>query len=217
MISDYLRGRAFIESVRGSVDFEHLCWFWVFLTLLSFYIDFEFFLLFWAFLSSSLPFCLVSPRFLSFVGFCGFPPARWSSWAFLSFFYLLAVLHEILDSNFKLCAFVVIGLMKGEIEKPIGQFLGLIVRSHWLARFEFESEIVLFYFYLLLFCSKNRVCLSHGVQVAGAAWRASTRTVAGVGDLVQRTGDGRLCWILGGRVVKRSGGAVCGLHLARGD
>jgi hypothetical protein len=27
MISDYLRGRAFIESVRGSVDFEHLCWF----------------------------------------------------------------------------------------------------------------------------------------------------------------------------------------------
>jgi hypothetical protein len=49
---------------------------------------------------------------------------------FLVFFYLLAVLHEILDSNFKLCTFVVIGLMKGEIEKPIGQFLGLIVRSH---------------------------------------------------------------------------------------
>jgi hypothetical protein len=36
----------------------------------------------------------------------------------------------------------------------------------------------------------NHVCLSHGVQVAGAAWCAATRTVAGVGDLVQRTGDG---------------------------
>jgi hypothetical protein len=40
------------------------------------------------------------------------------------------------------------------------------------------------------------------------AWRAAMRTVAGVGDLVQRTGDGRT-----GRV----GGAVCGLHLACGD
>jgi hypothetical protein len=28
MINDYLRGRACIESVRGSVDFELLCWFW---------------------------------------------------------------------------------------------------------------------------------------------------------------------------------------------
>jgi hypothetical protein len=37
---------------------------------------------------------------------------------------LLAVLHEVLDSNFKLCAFVVIGLIKGEIEKPSGPFLG---------------------------------------------------------------------------------------------
>jgi hypothetical protein len=59
--------------------------------------------------------------------------------------------------------------------------------------------------------------LSRGVQVAGAAWRAAMRTVAGVGDLVQRTGDGRTGRILGGRVVERSGGAVCGLHLAHGD
>jgi hypothetical protein len=33
---------------------------------------------------------------------------------------------------------------------------------------------------------ENHVCLSRGVHVAGAAWRAATRTVAGVGDLVQR-------------------------------
>jgi hypothetical protein len=43
---------------------------------------------------------------------------------------LLAVLHGVLDSNFKLYAFVVNGLIKGEIEKPNGQFLGLIVMSH---------------------------------------------------------------------------------------
>jgi hypothetical protein len=55
------------------------------------------------------------------------------------------------------------------------------------------------------------------VQVVGAAWRASMRTVAGVGDLVQRTGDGRTGRVIGGRAVERSGGAVCGLHLARGD
>jgi hypothetical protein len=43
------------------------------------------------------------------------------------------------------------------------------------------------------------------------------RIMTGVGDLVQRTGDGRTGWVLGGRVVERSGGAVCGLHLPRGD
>jgi hypothetical protein len=85
-----------------------------------------------------------------------------------------------------------------------------------LARFEFESGIVLFCF-LSLFHLENHICLSRGVQVAGAAWRAVMRIVAGVGDLVQRTGDGRTGRVLGGRAVKRSGGAMCGLHLARGD
>jgi hypothetical protein len=59
--------------------------------------------------------------------------------------------------------------------------------------------------------------LSRGVQVAGVAWRAAMRTVAGVGDLVQRTGDGRIGWVLGGRAVERSGGAVRSLRLACGD
>ncbi len=43
------------------------------------------------------------------------------------------------------------------------------------------------------------------------------RTVAGVGDLVQRTGDGRTGLVLGGRAIERSGGAVCDLHRAHGD
>jgi hypothetical protein len=74
-----------------------------------------------------------------------------------------------------------------------------------------------FIFLLSLFHLENRVCLSHGVQVAGVAWRTTTRTVAGVGDLVQRIKDGRTGRVLGSRVTKRSGGAVCGLHRAHGD
>jgi hypothetical protein len=42
----------------------------------------------------------------------------------------LAVLHGVSDSRFKLCAFVVNELIKGEIEKLSGQFLNLIVTSH---------------------------------------------------------------------------------------
>jgi hypothetical protein len=53
--------------------------------------------------------------------------------------------------------------------------------------------------------------------VADAAWHAATRTMAGIGDLVQRTEDGRTCQVLGGLAVERSGGAVCDLHRARGD
>jgi hypothetical protein len=68
-----------------------------------------------------------------------------------------------------------------------------------------------------LFHSENHVCLSRGVQATGATWRAAMRTMVGVGDLVQRIGDGHTCRVLGGRAVERSGGVVCGLHLARGD
>jgi hypothetical protein len=74
-----------------------------------------------------------------------------------------------------------------------------------------------FVFLLPLFRLENRVCLSRGVQVAGAAWHAAMRTVAGVGDLMQRTGDGHTGRVLGGWAVERSGSAMCGLHLARGD
>jgi hypothetical protein len=48
-------------------------------------------------------------------------------------------------------------------------------------------------------------------------WLVATRTVAGVGDLVQRTGDGCTGRVLSGRAVERSGGVVCGLHRACGD
>jgi hypothetical protein len=74
-----------------------------------------------------------------------------------------------------------------------------------------------FVFLLSLFHLENRVCMSRGVQVAGVAWRAATRIVAGVGNLVQGTRDGRTGRVLSGRATERSGGAVCGLRRARGD
>jgi hypothetical protein len=79
-------------------------------------------------------------------------------------------------------------------------------------RFEFKSEIVSFSFSFTMFRLENRVCLSRG-----AAWRAVTRIVVGVEHLVQRIRDGRTCRVFDGRAIERSGGAVCGLHRARGD
>jgi hypothetical protein len=84
-------------------------------------------------------------------------------------------------------------------------------------RFEFESGTVLFCFSFTFVSLENHVCLSRGVHVASVAWRAVMRIVAGVGDLVQRTGDDRTGWVLGGRAVDRSGGIVCSSHLTRGD
>jgi hypothetical protein len=78
-------------------------------------------------------------------------------------------------------------------------------------RFEFESRIVLFCFvFLPLSHLENRVFLSRGVQVASAEWCAATRIVTGVGDLVQRTGDGRT-----GRVLRWPGGREVGWRRVR--
>jgi hypothetical protein len=43
------------------------------------------------------------------------------------------------------------------------------------------------------------------------------RIVEGVGDLVQRTEDGCTGQVLDGQAIERSGGAMCGLHHARGE
>ena len=84
-----------------------------------------------------------------------------------------------------------------------------------MPRFEFESGTVSVVLPLSLFRMEKRVCLSHCVQVAGATWRAATRIMAGVGDLVQRTGDGQAQ--VGYSVDRRSGDrvtpcAVCTVH-----
>jgi hypothetical protein len=86
-----------------------------------------------------------------------------------------------------------------------------------LARFEFKSGIVLFYFsFTCVLFGESRLLVSW--CAGGSCGMASSdEVVAGVGDLVQRTGDGRTGRVLGGRAVERSGGTVYGLHLARGD
>jgi hypothetical protein len=43
------------------------------------------------------------------------------------------------------------------------------------------------------------------------------RIMVRVGDLVQRTGDGRIGQVLGGRMIRRLGDAVCDMHRACGD
>jgi hypothetical protein len=48
-------------------------------------------------------------------------------------------------------------------------------------------------------------------------WRAATRIMAGVGDLVQRTEDDRTGRVLSGQTIEKSGDAMCDLHRARGD
>jgi hypothetical protein len=109
------------------------------------------------------------------------------------------------------------GVVRTSTEKPSCQFLALIVMSHWLGDVWIRIRDSFFVFLLPLFRSENRVYLSRGVQVVSAAWHAVMRTVAGVGDLVQGTRDGRTGQVLGGWAVERSGGVVCGLHLAGGD
>jgi hypothetical protein len=84
-----------------------------------------------------------------------------------------------------------------------------------LVRFEFESEIF-WLFYLYLVHLENHVCLSRGVQVAGAAWWAATKIVVGVGDLVRMTRDGQTQ--VGYLMARRSGGrvtpcAICTVHV----
>jgi hypothetical protein len=70
---------------------------------------------------------------------------------------------------------------------------------------------------LSLFHLENHVCLFCGVQVAGKASCAAMKIVAGVGDLVQRTGDGHIGRVLSSRAIKKLGLTVCGLHHARRD
>jgi hypothetical protein len=59
--------------------------------------------------------------------------------------------------------------------------------------------------------------MSRGVQMAGAAWRATMMIMVRVGDLMQRTRDDHTGRVLDDRVIERSGDTMCGLHRARRD
>jgi hypothetical protein len=86
-----------------------------------------------------------------------------------------------------------------------------------LARFEFKSGIVLFCFsfifvsfrespLLVSWCAGGRCGMVCSDEDRGRSRRPRAEDR-----------DGRTGWILGGRAIERSGGAVCGLHRAHGD
>jgi hypothetical protein len=84
-------------------------------------------------------------------------------------------------------------------------------------RFKFESGIVSFYF-SFTFVSFGETHLLVSWCVGGMCGMACSDEDCGRSRrLVQRTEDGRTGRVLGGRAVERSGGVVCGLHLARED
>jgi hypothetical protein len=58
---------------------------------------------------------------------------------------------------------------------------------------------------LSILCGESRL-FSRGVHVTGVTWWAATRIVTGVGDQVQRTGDGQAQ--VGYSVARRSRGWV---------
>jgi hypothetical protein len=64
---------------------------------------------------------------------------------------------------------------------------------------------------------ENRVCLSCGMQVISAAQWAAMRIMTVVGDLVQRTEDGRIGQVLGVRTIGRSGDVMCGVYHVQGN
>jgi hypothetical protein len=84
-------------------------------------------------------------------------------------------------------------------------------------RFEFKSGTV-------LFCL-SFTFVSFGESLLLVSWCAGGRCGMACSDedrgRSMRPGaedrDGRTGRVLGGRAVERSGGAMCGLHLARGD
>jgi hypothetical protein len=114
--------------------------------------------------------------------------------------------------------FVVNGLIKGEIEKPSGQYLGLICDES-LTCLGLNLNLGHFGgFYLLsLYRVENHVFLPCVVLVIGMSRQAATRIVTGVGDLVQSTRDARTCQVLDDRVIERPSDAVCGLYHAQRD
>ncbi len=60
-----------------------------------------------------------------------------------------------------------------------------------MPRFEFESGRFRWFYPHYHVRMEKDICLSRGVQVTGATWQTVMRIVAGVGDLVQRIGDGQ--------------------------
>jgi hypothetical protein len=138
--------------------------------------------------------------------------------SFSWFFGLLVVLHGVLDLNFKLCAFCYQWTHQGGDCKTKWSVPWFDCDESLTWRgLNLSPRCFICFTFILVLRLENHVSLSCGVQVAGAAWRAVLRIIVGVGDLLQRTGNGRTGRVLGGQTFRGSDDVVCGLHRARAN
>jgi hypothetical protein len=155
---------------------------------------------------------------MSFVGVAIFPSSRWPSWGFswLLVFQLWFLGSWIWISNS--VPFVVNVLIKGEIEKPSDQYLGLIVMSHWHAMVWIRIwDISAVLRYYLCSCGESHLLVS---------WCVGDRCDMGDNNedhaKSRRPSAENWGWsstdrVLGGWTIRRSSHVVCGLHCAYED
>jgi hypothetical protein len=120
------------------------------------------------------------------------------------------------DSNFVL--FVINGLIKGEIEKPSGQYLSLICDESLTCRcLNSNPNIVVVLPLSFDSCGESHLlvswCAGSRCDMTGSDEdRGRSRRPSAEGQGWSSTGR-----ILSGRAIGRSGDAVCGLYSAHGD
>jgi hypothetical protein len=128
---------------------------------------------------------------MPFVDLAAFSSSRWPSWAFLDLWSSSCALWGLGFKIQTLCFVLSMDSSRRRLKNQVVSTLVWYVISHWHAEDWIQFWDILGVLPLFLVHVENRVCLSHSVQVAGAAWRALTRIEAGVGDLMQRIGDGQ--------------------------
>jgi hypothetical protein len=149
-------------------------------------------------------------------GFAASPSSRWPSSAFLWLLALLAMLHMSWLQNSNFVLFVINVLINGEIEKPSGQYLGLIVMSHWLVMVWIrirDISVVLPYYSCGESCLLVSWCVGDKCDVAGSDEDRGRSRIPGA----EHWGWSSIRRVLGGQTIERSGDAVCSLHRAQGD
>jgi hypothetical protein len=114
--------------------------------------------------------------------------------------------------------FVVNGLIKGKIEKPSGQYLGLICDESLTCR-GLNSKLGHFgsFTFILVSCGESRLlvsCCAGGKCDMAGSDEDHGRSRRPITEDRRWSSTGQ---VLGGRAIERSGDAMCDLHCARGD
>jgi hypothetical protein len=120
--------------------------------------------------------------------------------------------------NSNIVLFVINGLIKGEIEKPSGQYLGLICDES-LTCWGLNSNLGHFGCFYLYLSSCEESCLLVSWCVGDRCNMADSDEDLGRSRRpgVEDRGWSSTGRVLDGRTIGRSGDTVCGLHRAQGD